>query len=101
MRHLLRACRGKAWGLSWSARVMPVRCISWVMHRPCSPTCRADGQSVHWQAVAIGACQHPDAPVCARCCLRQRLCYQVNRCPLCNTSQEEVGPSASWPLSYT
>ena len=42
------------------------------------------------QVVAIGCCQHTDAPVCARCCLRQRICYNVARCPLCNADQDEV-----------
>ena len=31
MRHMLRACRGEPWGLSWSPLVMRVRCIDLFM----------------------------------------------------------------------
>lgn len=40
------------------------------------------------QAVSIGRCGHSD--VCASCCLRLRLCYKQQRCPLCKDTLKEV-----------
>jgi len=51
---------------------------------PCVICCEAA------EIVALGSCQHADAPICARCCLRQRMCYNVSRCALCNMDQNEV-----------
>ena len=41
-------------------------------------------------AVAVGKCNHRQ--VCARCCLRMRLCYKDTHCPLCKLEQTEVRP---------
>lgn len=38
--------------------------------------------------VAVGPCNHQQ--VCARCCLRLRLCYDDQKCPLCKTVLSEV-----------
>ena len=38
--------------------------------------------------MAVGACEHNQ--VCARCCLRLRICYLDNRCPLCKAPNAEV-----------
>jgi len=35
----------------------------------------------------VGQCNHE---ICGRCSLRQRLCYNNNRCPLCNTDLKEA-----------
>ena len=47
-------------------------------------------------AVAVGKCNHKQ--VCARCCLRMRLCYKDTTCPLCKAEQTEV---RSWPCQPT
>ena len=39
-------------------------------------------------AVAIGPCEHDQ--VCARCCLRLRMCYGDNRCPLCKNVNKQI-----------
>ncbi|KAK9811123.1 hypothetical protein WJX73_004439 [Symbiochloris irregularis] len=46
-------------------------------------------------AVAIGKCNHKD--VCARCCLRLRLCYQDIKCPMCKTELADVVLALSRP----
>ena len=53
--------------------------------------------SVMHTACALSACGcHHDSPlttpvqVCARCCLRLRLCYQDLKCPLCKQTNDEV-----------
>ena len=38
--------------------------------------------------MAVGACEHNQ--VCARCCLRLRICYDDNRCPLCKAPNSEI-----------
>jgi len=32
----------------------------------------------------------PPPQVCALCCLRMRLCYRDNKCPLCKTEAKQV-----------
>ena len=43
------------------------------------------------QIVAVGCCNHK--AVCAWCCLRMRLKYNDNSCPLCKQNQPQVGPT--------
>jgi hypothetical protein len=39
-------------------------------------------------AIAVGPCDHHQ--LCALCCLRLRMCYKDNRCPLCKTEAKQV-----------
>jgi len=50
-------------------------------------SCWVSRPVARWQEVAVGQCNHE---ICGRCSLRQRLCYNNNRCPLCNTDLKEV-----------
>jgi hypothetical protein len=42
----------------------------------------------HPTSIAVGPCDHHQ--LCAMCCLRLRLCYKDNRCPLCKTEAKQV-----------
>jgi hypothetical protein len=42
----------------------------------------------HPSSIAVGPCDHHQ--LCAMCCLRLRLCYHDNRCPLCKTEAKQV-----------
>ncbi|KAG2431332.1 hypothetical protein HYH02_013322 [Chlamydomonas schloesseri] len=39
-------------------------------------------------AVAVGACTHTHT--CAKCCLRLRMLYRDNKCPLCKSDNKEI-----------
>ncbi|GAX86308.1 hypothetical protein CEUSTIGMA_g13720.t1 [Chlamydomonas eustigma] len=50
-------------------------------------------------AVAVGACEHSE--VCARCCMRMRMCYQDKRCPLCKHQNLDVVVMRPLPAAPT